>query len=522
MDSSKTFAATQYGGLYFTHEPESMIQNITICVPEDESSSLLNPLECFEFTTSDAPGDGLDLGYDKLWVCLADCPANSFELGEFDLPYSDVVLERCKRTKGDYLNEQECENYSGIGYLLRYNYTALHATPLYQTLADEAIVREGLNTTNFKIRTIVHPLPQTYVEERIAEADNAYGAWFLVVLSFPFICGSFATFVVTERESKAKHLQTVAGVKPASYWLSTWLWDLANYQFPLWITVILMFAFDVKVFTTTERGVLGGVISLLVLYGPSAASYAYCISFMFTSPSVCNLVIIISSFLIGLGGSFATFILRMIGSDPSDPNQKLVDAANITEWVLRFIPSFSLSKGLFNVLYIGAFEWMKGERITVWDDSVLLYEVIFMGWQSILYLLLAMKLDEWSSNPHALSIWHRFLDIITCQWDRDRSAMDIPVAVPDDGDVLAEQERVLSGRANDDLIVTSQLTKVYGNGKLAVNNLSLGIPPGQCFGLLGINGAGKKKMSIHYEKPPPKHFLTIGIFFSALDSIVFR
>merc|ERR1711937_978325 len=60
-----------------------------------------------------------------------------------------------------------------------------------------------------------------------------------------------------------------------------------------------------------------------------------------------------------------------------------------------------------------------------------------------------------------------------------------------DDDVAAEETRVLNGGANDDLIVLSQLGKVYGNGKRAVDSLSLGIPPGQCFGLLGINGAGK-------------------------------
>jgi ATP-binding cassette subfamily A (ABC1) protein 3 len=134
---------------------------------------------------------------------------------------------------------------------------------------------------------------------------------------------------------------------------------------------------------------------------------------------------------------------------------------------------------------------MEGEYITVWNDSILLYEVIFMGWQSIVYLLLTMKLDERPSNPRVLSIRNRFVDIATLRFHHDSFA-DITVALPDDDDVLAEQEdRVLSGRANDDMIVTSQLTKVYDNGKLAVNNLSLGIPPGQCFGLLGINGASK-------------------------------
>ena len=64
---------------------------------------------------------------------------------------------------------------------------------------------------------------------------------------------------MAERESKSKHLQTVAGVKPVEYWLSTWLWDIANYQIPMWITIILLFAFDVETFTTTEFDIVYGV-----------------------------------------------------------------------------------------------------------------------------------------------------------------------------------------------------------------------------------------------------------------------
>ena len=35
------------------------------------------------------------------------------------------------------------------------------------------------------------------------------------------------------------------------------------------------------------------------------------------------------------------------------------------------------------------------------------------------------------------------------------------------------------------------LRQVYKGGKVAVKSLSFGIPVGQCFGFLGINGAGK-------------------------------
>jgi hypothetical protein len=165
-----------------------------------------------------------------------------------------------------------------------------------------------------------------------------------------------------------------------------------------------MFAFDVEVFTTSERSIFSGVIALLVLFGPAAASFTYCITFMFKSPSVCNLVVIIGNFIIGkfftgrhvpwgmlllthnrslrnLGyaGAIACFLLRMLGENPGDPRPDLVKAAIATEWVLRLIPSFSLSKGLFNIMYIEAFVFMAGEEITVWHGSVLLHDVIFLS-----------------------------------------------------------------------------------------------------------------------------------------------
>jgi hypothetical protein len=185
-----------------------------------------------------------------------------------------------------------------------------------------------------------------------------------------------------------------------------------------------------------------------------------------------------------------TFFLRLIGEDPGNKNETLILAANIVEWVLRVVPSFCLGRGLFCAINIMTYQFLAGEPISIWDPSVILYDVIFLGVECFVYILLVIQIDKWSTNPRAVNIWRKFVRFITCGCCGGATRGG-PVEAPffDDEDVIAEQDRVLTGQANNDLIVMNQLTKVFPPHLVAVNHLSLGIPPGQCFGLLGINGA---------------------------------
>ena len=163
------------------------------------------------------------------------------------------------------------------------------------------------------------------------------------------------------------------------------------------------------------------------------------------------------------------------------------------------------------------FDYWEGERITVWSEPVLLVEVIFLAWESVVYLVLAICLDMWSGNPRALSIWKNFADTITLRRFVRRSqpsALTVREALPDDEDVVLEQERVINGEATNDLIVLNRLSKVYDNGTVAVDNFSLGVPPGECFGLLGINGAGKTTtlQMLTAELPPSSGDATLAGF----------
>lgn len=424
--------------------------------------------------------------------------------------YSDTVIRQCEQVSAqtNYSRVDDCKYFGGVGYIIQYNFTALHAAPLYQTLADEALVRHSTGIQNFTIETTIDPLPKTLREQAYGIVEDAiesdFAAWFLVVLSFPFISGAFATFIVTERYSKAKHMQSVAGVEPSAYWLSSFVWDIANYQIPYLITIALMFAFHVDLLTTTNRDVLSGVLTVLTLYGPASAGFTYCVTFGYQSASLCSTVVIISGFFIGMGGPLTCYVLYLRSIDPRGPQPHLAEVADIIAWFLRWNPCFCLGKGLFNAMYIETFSLMlKDPGVNAWDPSILATEVYCLAAQAVLYILLAIQIDKWSTNPHLLSLWQNFKSL-SWVWLLNMPLPAFPQPLFMDDDVLTEQKRVLSGRVSTDAIVIKNLSKVYENGKVAVNNLSLGIAPGECFGLLGINGAGKTTtMSILTAEFPP-------------------
>lgn len=153
-------------------------------------------------------------------------------------------------------------------------------------------------------------------------------------------------------------------------------------------------------------------------------------------------------------------------------------------------------KGLLFLTRMEVFEAIEAKPLTAWSPTIALFEVIFLAIETVVYVLITIQIDILLSKPKAVSSFRKFMTFFTFKWLFGSNKQQAqPTTYGDseneDEDVRAENERVKSGHADNDLIVLKDLTKRYPNGKLAVNHISLGIPPGECFGLLGINGAGK-------------------------------
>lgn len=189
-----------------------------------------------------------------------------------------------------------------------------------------------------------------------------------------------------------------------------------------------------------------------------------------------------------MAGPIICFILRLLAVDPAQPKPHLKTAAVAVEWILRCVPLFCFGRGLLFSINIAFFEIVEARPLTIWSSTVA-YDVILLGVESVIYILVTIQVDILSSRPKAVNTVQHIMKCLCLR--KRRLSRDVDEIRAEDVDVKAENERISSGEADNDLIVLKDLTKKYSNGKLAVDGLSLGISPGQCFGLLGINGAGR-------------------------------
>ncbi|XP_070764458.1 phospholipid-transporting ATPase ABCA1 [Enoplosus armatus] len=294
-----------------------------------------------------------------------------------------------------------------------------------------------------------------------------------VIFAMSFVPASFVLFLIEERVSKAKHLQFVSGVKPILYWLANFTWDMLNYTVPATMVVLIFVGFQQKSYVSETN--LPALILLLLLYGWSITPLMYPASFVFTVPSTAYVVLTSINLFIGINGSIATFVLELF------VDEHLNKVNRILKKVFLIFPHFCLGRGLIdmakNQAMADAFQRL-GTKQTL--DP--------LQWDFVGKNLFAMAAEGVIFFIFTIMLQYKFFIRFRPWWVEP----EMPPLGPEDEDIARERERVISGRAQSDILTMIDLSKVYKAGrKPAVDRLCLGIPRGECFGLLGVNGAGK-------------------------------
>ncbi|XP_036745864.2 phospholipid-transporting ATPase ABCA7 isoform X5 [Manis pentadactyla] len=359
-----------------------------------------------------------------------------------------------------------------------FNNKGWHAMVAFVNRANNALLHAclppGPAHRAHSITTLNHPLNLT--KEQLSEAKLLASSVdvlisICVVFAMSFVPASFTLILIEERVTGAKHLQFMGGLSPTLYWLSNFLWDMCHYLLPACIVVLTFLAFQQRAYVAPAN--LPALLLLLLLYGWSITPLMYPASFLFSVPSTAYVVLTCINLFIGINGSMATFVLELFS------DQKLKEVSRILKQVFLIFPHFCLGRGLIDMVrnqaMADAFERL-GERQF---QSPLCWEVVgknllAMVVQGPLFLLFTLLLQY----------RNRLLP--------QPKLRPLPPLGEEEEDVARERQRVVQGATQGDVLVLRDLTKVYHEQRTpAVDRLCLGIPPGECFGLLGVNGAGK-------------------------------
>ncbi|KAG1677979.1 ATP-binding cassette sub-family A member 2 [Nymphon striatum] len=329
------------------------------------------------------------------------------------------------------------------------------------------------------ITAINHPMPGTNAIislNQILQGTDVLISIFIIA-AMAFVPASFVLFLVYERFTKAKHLQTVSGLNLVVYWVSNYFWDMCNYVVPATCCVLILLIFDIPAYASTKN--FPAVVSLFLMYGWSITPVMYPASFVFKEPSTAYIFLILINLFIGITCVITSFML-----EPFRQDESLVKLHNILKDIFLVFPNYCLGRGLMDIAfneYNNFFLFKTGQ-----------YEKITspFAWNLVSRKLVAM----------AISGIVFFIITLLCEFrffikKKEKTMNSLSPVEDEDEDLKNERRRVMRGKTRNDLLVIKEITKVYSTRKLgknlAVNKLCLGVPEGECFGLLGVNGAGK-------------------------------
>uniref|UniRef100_A0A8C2DNR8 ATP-binding cassette, sub-family A (ABC1), member 4b n=1 Tax=Cyprinus carpio TaxID=7962 RepID=A0A8C2DNR8_CYPCA len=429
------------------------------------------------------PSTSCECSTDTKLTMLPVCPAGAGGLPprQRKEPTGDILLDMTNKNISDYLVKtypKLIKTSLKSKYWVWYNNKGWHAMVSFMNVANNAILRAYLpphaNPSEYGITAINHPLNLT--KEQLSEVTvlttsvDAVVA-ICVIFAMSFIPASFILYLIQERVTKAKHLQFVSGVSPLVYWVANFFWDMMNYSVSTAMVVGIFVGFDKKCYTSPTN--LPALVALLCLYGWSVTPMMYPMSYMFNVPSTAYVSLSCINLFIGINSSAITFILELF------ENNRVFFLYNFFCKVLLVFPHFCLGRGLIDMA-------MNQAVTDVYARFGEEFSMDPFRWNFVGKNLFCMAVEGFVYFIFNLLIqYHFFLDYWVSYYGKS------PVK-DEDEDVAQERERIYKGGNKNDILLIRDLSKTYRRRKRpAVNKICVGVPAGECFGLLGVNVAGK-------------------------------
>jgi len=318
---------------------------------------------------------------------------------------------------------------------------------------------------------------------------------FAATLLFPyiFLLHSFVivSLIVYEKETKLLMIMKMMGLESPSYWIVTYLWFLVQFLFMFLLMFILGNFAGMNTFKLHESSV---VWLFAFSWANLLIAYSFLLSIFFSSSRTSTAAVFL---MILIFNTVGVEILTVLIQDPFASESQYAS--------FMWLPPITMMRVVIWLALSGAFkEKILFSELMTYANGAIGLTFIYMWIEWFACMFLVWYLDKVYVAGFGVS-YHPLFFLQKSFWmgkGKDFDADNLS-GIPLEDDVIQsgfiermgddckkEHERVITP-GGDALVRIVRLNKRYGNGKLAVKALSLGINKNECFSLLGHNGAGK-------------------------------
>nr|XP_060637352.1 glucosylceramide transporter ABCA12 [Anolis sagrei ordinatus] len=376
-----------------------------------------------------------------------------------------------------------------------YNPEGYHSLPAYLNSLNNFILRANLpkeKSSEYGISIVAHPYPGGESQEQVMLSGLLdLIVSMCVLIGYSITTSSFVLYVVKEHQNKAKQLQHISGMGVKSYWVTNFIYDLVYFLVPVTLSVVIISVFQIPAFINDNN--LLAVFLLLILFGYASFSWMYLLAGIFKETGMAFIVYVCINLFFGVNTIITHATVLELSQEKAD--QGLHDLAETLKHVFLMFPQFCFGYSLMELSYHQALMgFLKAYGVVCPDRTFELdrtsSKLLGMFIQGTIFFSIRLLIDDGTFHK----VWHKILEFLFNKVHGETPLQLEAVDEKEDKDVQAERERVTMGLTDCDMLQLQNLTKVYHllhRRIAAVKNVSVGIPAGECFGLLGVNGAGK-------------------------------
>ncbi|KPI87456.1 ABC1 transporter-like protein [Leptomonas seymouri] len=268
-------------------------------------------------------------------------------------------------------------------FTILYNTSSHNSLPIALHTAYAMAYYAGLGNASPTFKMSVTSLPESKQSSTTRNAIAGILIGVIVLIPFTFLPANPVAWVVKEYETRARHLQTVSGLRYLIYWAGNFLFDFTSYLVTIALVIIIFVIFQRSEYIGYTS--IGPTIVGFVLYGICYCWMAYMVSFMFSEHTTAQIAVLGFSFLSGFLCVMLVFVLSLMN--------KTLAASDTLRCIFRLLPPFAIGEVILNLALFEQKE-MSDTTLNEWSMSITLWPFIYMIIETPIFAAVTLLWDH--------------------------------------------------------------------------------------------------------------------------------